>query len=68
MSAVKAARAARAAAGRRRVWYVMTSRVGREPRAKKERGTGDARNERADVGIGPYDAQNDRSEETNAEV
>ncbi len=34
MSAVKASRAARAAADRRRVWYVMTSRVGREPREK----------------------------------
>ena len=32
MSAVKAARAAKAAAERRRTWYVMTSRVGRAPR------------------------------------
>ena len=67
MSAVKAARAAKAAADRRRVWYVMTSRLGREPRAKKERGTEPARNERVDVVIGPYDAQNDRKEKQQCE-
>ena len=36
MSTAKAARAANAAADRRRVWYVMTSRLGREPKKKQE--------------------------------
>ena len=80
MSATKAARAAKAAADRRRVWYVMTSRVGREPRAKRERGTEPARSERAAGVSGTYDAKNDNGggpgrcaaptgkEESNAEV
>lgn len=42
MSAVKAARAAKAAADRRQTWYVTTSRVGREAREKRERRTGAA--------------------------
>lgn len=42
MSAVKAARAAKATADRSRTWYVMTSRVGREAREKRERRTGAA--------------------------
>ena len=37
MSATKAARAAKAAAERRRVWYVMTSRLGREPKQKRQK-------------------------------
>ncbi len=59
MSASKTARAAKAAAERRRLWYVMTSRMGRETGTKRERETGPARKEKADI---------ERTEETNAEV
>ena len=37
MSAVKISRAAKAAADRRRTWYVITSRLFLEPRQKREK-------------------------------
>lgn len=57
MSAVKAARAARAAADRRRAWYVMTSRLGREHR---ERG------KRLDLGQERDSQRSDKGENTEA--
>ena len=78
-NASKISREAARAAERRRVWYVMTSRLGREHRERGKRGTEPARGERADVGIGPYGAKNNGSgpsgtpastekEKSNAEV
>ena len=54
-NASKISREAARAAERRRVWYVMTSRLGREHRAKGKREA-------------PEASRKDRTEESNAEV
>lgn len=69
MSATKAAGAAKAAAERRRVWYVMTSRMGREPRAKGKRIATGQEGPRNDNGGEPSRcAAPTEKEEINAEV